>query len=242
MITKHGTYIDGFAGPQSPGTEESWAAELVLGLKPLWLRHFHLCDKGRSQVRALRDLRRRYPSLDVKIYAGDFNRKVDEILRPGVLSKEATFCLLDQRTFECSWATIEKLARFKTDVESDTKIEIFYFLAQAWLDRAFSGLRADGRRQAEAWWGRSDWKELAALTAWDRAKAFCSRFKEELGYRSVKPWPIYAGDDETDLRGRLMYHMIHATDHPEAPKQMARAYTTATRPRGGAQLTFLPDE
>ena len=25
-----------------------------------------------------------------------------------------------------------------------------------------------------------------------------------------------------------MYHMIHATDHPEAPKLMARAYKKAT--------------
>lgn len=31
MITKHGTYIDGFAGPQEPGQPEMWAAKLVMG-------------------------------------------------------------------------------------------------------------------------------------------------------------------------------------------------------------------
>ncbi len=40
LITKHGTYIDGFAGPQRPGNPEMWAAKLVLESEPKWLRHF----------------------------------------------------------------------------------------------------------------------------------------------------------------------------------------------------------
>ena len=243
MITKHGTYIDGFAGPQSPETQDSWAAEMVLDLKPLWLRHFHLCDNRRAQVRALKTLKGRHPQLDVRVYEGDFNDSVNLILQPGVLLKEATFCLLDQRTFECNWETLDKLARFKTDVESETKIELFYFLAQAWLDRAFSGLRDTGKRQAEEWWGRPDWRQLATMTAWERALAFTERFKHDLGYKSVKPWGIYASDEETGARGRLMYHMIHATDHLEAPKQMARAYSAATKgPSRGRQLLLMDEE
>src|SRR5207245_4225232 len=81
MITHHGTYIDGFAGPHSE-LPESWAAELVLGLKPLWLRHFHLCDAGKPQVRALRELKSRHPDLDITVYPGDFNKRVNDILRP----------------------------------------------------------------------------------------------------------------------------------------------------------------
>jgi len=221
MVTHHGTYIDGFAGPQSPELPESWAAEMVLGLKPLWLRHFHLCDAGKPQVRALRELRTRHAGLDITVYPGDFNKRVTEILRPGVLKKEATFCLLDQRTFECTWATVRKLAGFKTGDAADTKIELFYFLAQSWLDRAFSGLGEDGRRLAEAWWGTPEWSHLMQMEAWDRARTFCERFRNELGYKSVKPWAIYASEGGG---GRLMFHMIHATDHPEAPKLMARAY------------------
>jgi hypothetical protein len=30
LVTKHGTYIDGFAGPQDTDRPESWAARLVL--------------------------------------------------------------------------------------------------------------------------------------------------------------------------------------------------------------------
>jgi three-Cys-motif partner protein len=240
-VTHHGTYIDGFAGPQSPDLPESWAAEMVLGLEPLWLRHFHLCDAEKPQFAALRALKSRHSGKDITIYRGDFNKKVDEIIRPGILKKEATFCLLDQRTFECTWATVEKLARSKAPEEGGTKIELFYFLAQSWLDRAFSGLGPDGRRLAEAWWGGPEWPQLMQMSAWDRARTFCERFKKDLGYKSVKPWAIYAS--EADRHSRLMFHMIHATDHPEAPKLMARAYEWATNgPTQGAQLSWFPSE
>jgi hypothetical protein len=36
---------------------------------------------------------------------------------------------------------------------------------------------------------------------------------------------------ERGAEGRLMYHMVHATGHPEAPKIMNRAYFNATRAR-----------
>ncbi len=32
LVTKHGTYIDGFAGPQ--GVPQNWAAQLVLETEP----------------------------------------------------------------------------------------------------------------------------------------------------------------------------------------------------------------
>jgi hypothetical protein len=44
LITKHGAYIDGFAGPQYDGKEDAWAAKLVLESKPAFLRNFWLCD------------------------------------------------------------------------------------------------------------------------------------------------------------------------------------------------------
>ena len=50
------------------------------------------------------------------------------------------------------------------------------------------------------------------------------RFEQELGYASVRGWPIRAKSDD----GRVMYYMIHAADHPEAPKLMYRAYKNAT--------------
>jgi hypothetical protein len=184
LLTKHGTYIDGFSGPQGECETDSWAAKLVLASEPRWIRHFHLCDESRSQVARLMELKNEQPTRggkgrklnrNIHIYHGDFNAKVDEILAGGTISeKEATFCLLDQRTFECQWKAIEKLAAYK---KSGNKIEIFYFLANGWLER-------------------------------------------------VKAWPIF----ERENGGAIMYYMIHATDHPEAPKFMSRAYRRAVLP------------
>ena len=58
-------------------------------------------------------------------------------------------------------------------------------------------------------------------------EAFVERFKNELGYKSVKPWPIYERKDG----GNVMYYMIHATDHLIAPGLMSRAYQKAVLPK-----------
>jgi len=231
FITKHGTYIDGFAGPQEECETESWSAKLVLESEPRWIRHFHLCDRKASQVARLQALKAAQPARDadgrkiardINIYRGDFNNKIEKILAESqITDKEATFCLLDQRTFECDWATVEKLARFK---KSGNKIELFYFLANSWIDRALSGQK-DLDRLAK-WWGREDYTLLRNMSPQKRRDALVSRFKTELNYASVKPWPIY----ERATRGKVMYYMIHATDHAEAPTQMSRAYRNTLSP------------
>lgn len=128
LITHHGVYIDGFAGPQNPSQPDSWAAKLVLESEPRWLRTFFLCDNHPKQIEALENLRDVQPPVQgrtIDIYDGDFNKYVDQILDTDqITEKTATFCLLDQRTFECEWATIEKIAARK----QERKIELFYFL------------------------------------------------------------------------------------------------------------------
>ena len=53
------------------------------------------------------------------------------------------------------------------------------------------------------------------------------RFRDELGYRSALAWPICSKEHG----GRVHYHMIHASDHLEAPKLMHRAYHKAVTPK-----------
>ena len=114
MITRHGTYIDGFAGPQEPSKPETWAARLVLESKPAWFRHFFLFEHKPKKVAALHELRARQPQRDIQVFEGDCNARIHELLasRP-IRDKEATFCLLDQRTFECQWSTVVALANYK---------------------------------------------------------------------------------------------------------------------------------
>jgi three-Cys-motif partner protein len=243
LITKHGTYIDGFAGPQQECQSESWAAKLVLDSEPRWLRHFHLCDASRAQVKRLEELKATQPERDSKgrkispnihIYRGDFNAIVDDILTSGnITENEATFCLLDQRTFECEWSTVHKLARFK---KSGHKIELFYFLANGWFERALSGQK-DLEKLAR-WWGRDDWNKLRDMSREERRDNLIDRLKRDLKYRSVKAWPIY----ERETGGAIMYYMIHATDHSDAPIQMSRAYRDTVLPfERPEQYGFWPD-
>ena len=231
FITKHGTYIDGFAGPQEECETDSWSAKLVLGSEPRWMRHFHLCDLKKSQVKLLEDLktvqparrrRRKENFARYQYIQRRLQRKSRrDFGREPITEKEATFCLLDQRTFECDWATVEKLAVFK---KTGHKIELFYFLANSWIDRALSGQK-DLDKLAK-WWGRDDWNILRNMTPQKRRDALVSRFRTELKYASVKAWPIY----ERETRGKVMYYMIHATDHPQAPTQMSRAYRNTLLP------------
>jgi hypothetical protein len=55
LITKHGVYIDGFAGPQSD-KPDSWAAKLVLESKQTFLRRFLLCELSPIGVEKLKEL------------------------------------------------------------------------------------------------------------------------------------------------------------------------------------------
>src|SRR5262249_52464836 len=96
FITKHGTYIDGFAGPQNEHTDAPCAARLVLESEPCWMRHFHLCDAKRKQVTFLNAIKAAQPERDSKgnlikrditVYHGDFNIKVDEILKNAKISE-----------------------------------------------------------------------------------------------------------------------------------------------------------
>lgn len=225
LITKHGVYIDGFAGPQEPDRLDTWAAHLVLNSEPRWLRNFFLCDANQSQYQRLVELKASQPlpkpgePRSIEVLHADFNETVYQVLASEAIGERtATFCLLDQRTFECDWRTLEVLAAHKTE---GYKIELFYFLPSGWLDRAISGLGDVSK--LEGWWGRSDWNVLVDANGQERVNLFCDRMRDELGYTYAIGWPIYERSDG----GRVMYHMIHATDHDIAPNLMARAYRQA---------------
>lgn len=232
QVTKHGAYIDGFAGPQSFRQLEAWCAALVLQTEPRWLRHFFLCEKTRKGARVLERLRRE--ELDAKDKKGrkiyrtievthaDFNVEVDRILSSGkITQKEATFCLLDQRTFECHWSTVQKLANYKKSPHN--KIELLYFLGVGWLHRAFSGIRHSDKMLK--WWGKPEWRKLIEMRPYDIAELVRKRFETELNYRHVAAYPIV----DPNRGGRVMYYMVHASDHQEAPALMVRAHYKAVK-------------
>ncbi len=111
----------------------------------------------------------------------------------------------------------------RQSVGQGNKIELFYFLATGWLGRALSAFSQNLERP-ERWWGGSDWRSLLGLKPKERTDRICRRFRDELGYKHVTAWPIF----QRMGGGRVMFDMIHATDHDEAPKLMYRAYRHAS--------------
>src|SRR5262245_21837561 len=77
LITRHGCYIDGFAGPQRVNAQGSWAAKLVLESEPKLLREFWLCETDPKRVSGLQALVKGQPSVrgrKIEVVAGDFNK------------------------------------------------------------------------------------------------------------------------------------------------------------------------
>lgn len=80
--------------------------------------------------------------------------------------------------------------------------------------------RPEKIKEVEAWWGRPDWLSLRGMDSLERARTVASRFERELGYGKAEVFPIRDAAEN----GRIMYHMIHASDHAEALPLMVRAY------------------
>jgi three-Cys-motif partner protein len=228
IITRHGAYIDGFAGPKKKDLKNSWAAELVVETHPRRLREVFLCDLNLKGVSALNDLVNRQTDKNERqysVYSGDFNQRVDDILASGLIKeKTATFCLLDQFTLECHWSTLVKLAKHKTD--GARKIELFYFLATGWLHRTLAGHTVNMNRP-KLWWGDDSWRDLVSENGEKIAIRMAERFRDELNYRYVRAYPVFAKQRGA---GRVMFHMIHASDHPEAHNLMKRAHRNVVQP------------
>lgn len=172
LITRHGVYIDGFAGPQQPDKVDTWAARLVLSSQPRWLQKFFLFELDADKIAMLERLRKEQPVRKknepkrlVELFSGDVNVRIHEILNTNrIRMKEATFCLLDQHTNQCDWATVKALAAYKTG----HKIELFYFLANKWLGRSLAALKDHER--ARRWWGNDDWRKLRDMRSIERAE------------------------------------------------------------------------
>jgi three-Cys-motif partner protein len=239
QITRHGTYIDGFAGPQRLGMENAWSARLVLQIRPPLLRHFFLCEANTKSFRALKKCVQEIAKPNgrtIDLYHGDFNQKVGEILASRYINdKQATFCLLDQRMFECHWNTVKSLAAKKKTF----KIELFYFFGLGWVKRALAGVTKN-RQIVEQWWGRNDYVYLKNKTREEIRDLLIQRLREELGYKYVTPYQIF----KREQNNIVMYEMLHATDHDVAPELMNRAYRQAVRSteKLAEQLSLLGDQ
>ena len=143
IITKGGNYIDAFAGPQNEKRLDHWAARRVWkanpGRKRRRIKRFELFELNSGSVAALENMVEETDSdgREIRIHPTDCNQGISKLLEKGDL-KGPTFCLLDQRTTECRWSTVQALAGYGPGKH---KIELFYFLMAGWKDRSLKNLK-----------------------------------------------------------------------------------------------------
>jgi three-Cys-motif partner protein len=102
-----------------------------------------------------RDKIKKEPKRTIEIFGGDFNKNISAVLSANPIGdKEASFCLLDQRTFECDWETVKTIASHKT---GGNKIELFYFFPEGWFNRSVAALKIDKEDKLKRWWGDANW-------------------------------------------------------------------------------------
>lgn len=226
FVTKHGVYLDLFAAPQDD--EDDWCIRRVLEGRTRGpaISYFAACDIDAKGVKALKDLAQSSDA-PFRVYHGDANERVHEMLDDAPIGERTPcFCLIDQRTFECNWSTVKTIAEYK---QAGHKIELFYFLAERWLDRSVAALRHTSN--LADWWGAPGVEDFLALRNVHRAQRMCERFKE-LGYRFVEPFSIH----EHGRSSRTVYYMIFASDHEEAIQLMGRAYNRVPTTNEQGQL------
>ncbi len=90
FVTKHGTYIDGFAAPQRRNLKDLCSANLVLQAQPQWVRELWLCDIDREGIDLLREIEAEQANAKRKIaiIEGDFNSTIDQILGAGTIGEK----------------------------------------------------------------------------------------------------------------------------------------------------------
>lgn len=233
-VTKSGVYLDAFSGPQDEkGLEDSnWAAKNTLELTPRFLKQFVLFEKSKTQITHLELLKSRHTQQHVEVVPGDMNEELPAWLEANPIKNTMpTFCLVDQRNTECDWKTLEIVAAHK---KGQYKIEIFYFLPVGWIQRSTKSSK-DRAANYERWLGPA-WEDFPRDTRYEQYTFFVEQMQNRLGYKYVMPLGI---TDREGEGGELMFYMIHASDHPEAPKIMNRAYRKVTgRFRGEPPTQF----
>ena len=184
------------------------------------------------------ELRRSFPGRDFRVYPGDCNITVAQMLADLEPYRWApTFAFLDQQAAELHWETIRALASFRRvrgSLDSPAK-----FKAEQWIlwspTFVFRGLttanptayidrvdrmygtrtwrrifqaRREGRITAPAWRA-----EMVNLLRW--------RLEQELGYKRTFRIPMKM------LNGTTIYDMVFATDHDAGARIMSHLYKKA---------------
>lgn len=231
-------YLDLFAGETEnldaiTNEEIESSAQIALSIdEPPFtrLRFFELEGKAQELERSLVST---YPGRDIKVYAGDSNKKVSCALRDlRHLSWAPTLAFIDPNSLEAKWCTLEKLARFR---RGNYKTELFLLFSPQMFARLLpvrgKRLRSEDETAIDDVFGIDAWREVynsrlnEALSGHEAYEEYLNlmrwRLETELGYRWTHPLEV------KNTRGSSLYFMIFATSNEVGHKIMSHLYNTA---------------
>lgn len=241
-------YIDAFAGPGTNRLRETQeyfdgSPRVALQVEPPFTKCFFV-EKSRKRAKELACLREEFPGRanTILILVGDCNELIREILEeipPGA----PCFAFLDPQGTELAWSTVGILANHKRSF-SKYKIELFILFPFDFLVRL---LPRNPRRLSEK--HRQLWNVILGTPEWEESyrkvregdsieglrDSFLRIYRSQLdriGYEFIKPILI------TDEKGKPMYFMIFASDHPAGDKIMTSIYEKASATQ---QLSLLQE-
>ena len=227
-------YIDLMAGQpvnreKATGEEFDGSARLALSAQPSFTR-LVFCEMP-DNAKALReDLRARFPGRLFRVYPGDCNVTIDQVLSDLLPWRWApTFVFADQQAAEIQWSTLVKLAAFKS---GKRKVELWILMSPTMIAKGVAGTNGTAfARRVDALYGTSDWRriqsarEKAQVTAEQYRDEMVNllrwRLERELGYQLTARIPMRMPS------GVPIYDMLFATDHPLGDKIMTHLYQKA---------------
>jgi three-Cys-motif partner protein len=227
-------YIDLMAGEPTnrekmTGEEFDGSARLALSAMPAFTR-LAFCEMDDKAEALKEDLRSRFPGRRFRVYPGDCNVTVDQVLSDLTPWRWApTFVFADQQAAEIHWATLVKVAAFKS---GPRKAELWILMSPAMIAKGVAGTNAsEFAQRVDALYGTSDWRRIQTardetlISAEDYRDEMVNllrwRLEHELGYQLTARIPMRMPN------GMPIYDMLFATDHPLGDKIMTHLYRKA---------------
>lgn len=227
-------YIDLMAGQpvnreKITGEEFDGSARLALSASPEFTR-LVFCEMPARAEALRKDLRARFPGRRFRVYPGDCNITIDQVLRDLHDWRWApTFVFADQQAAEVHWTTLVKIAAFRS---GRWKAELWILMSPAMIAKGVAGTNGDAfALRVDALYGIRDWRRVQA--ARDGGLISAEEYRDEmvnllrwrlehtLGYELTARIPMRMPN------GMPIYDMLFATDHPLGDKIMTHLYQKA---------------
>lgn len=227
-------YIDLMAGEpenfdRDTGEKFDGSARIALSAKPGFTRHL-FGEEAQKATRMKADLEQRHPGGPFRIYPGDCNITIDQMLRDlSGVRWAPTFAFLDQQAAELRWETMAKLAAFRS---GKFKAEQWILWSPAMIIKGVTGTNNGSfAGRVDQLYGSDRWRLILAARAsgvitasefrGEMVNLLRWQFEKQLGYRHTIRIPMKMKN------GSDLYDMVFATDHPAGLKIMSHLYRKA---------------